>query len=590
VSTRLDAPQMRGGEPTLYLDGLNDNVQYWTSTVRVEPYLLERIEVLRGPSSMLYGQGTTVGVVNSVSKKPLAEKYNEVGVRVGSYGLKQTQLDSTGPLTEDGKWLYRIVAVLKESETQIDFSRDDRQLIAPSLTWKPDADTEWTFRMKWQKDRAGGDSGNALPWVGTILPNPNGRISRHTFVGEKQADRFNADNVQLGWSLSHRLNEQWQFRQNLRWTDNKNDYAAMDAYGPYLDPAQRVLNRAGYYWKQNTRTFNADQMLEGVFNAGAAEHRVLVGLDVLDYSQQSRDSGDDSSTPGSALTPIDVYNPSYNSGYRIPAYVQGAKNGIKQVGIYVQDQIRYNNWIFVAGLRHDESENWENGSADRNDSANTKRLGAMYKFSSGLIPYLSYSESFQPQANLPTGQKANPLKGEQWEAGFKFEPANSMWRGNVGVFDLREKNRIVQTGVFDFSQKGETKNTGFEAELIGNITRNVSINANYTLTNVDKQLTALPKHRAAVWSTYRFSMGELHGFSVGGGVQYAGNFTDGAGTPTTPSVTLLDTMLAWEGAKWRVALNVSNLTDKEYFTNCWSWETCSYGMGRYAVLSASYRF
>lgn len=590
VSTRLDGPQVRGGEPIIYLDGLNDLVQYWTSTPRVEPYLLERVEVLRGPSSMLFGQGTTAGVINNVSKPPLDETQREIGVQIGSFDRHQIQTDLTGPLTEDGEWLYRLVAVGRESGTQMDYGQDDRRLIAPSLTWRPNDATEWTLRLKWQQDRGGGDSGNALPWEGTILPNPNGRIPRDTFVGEPDADFFNVDSLQFGWSFTRQLDERWKFRQNLRVTDNDVDYAAIDAFAPYLDADQRIADRVGYAWKTQARILAADQHLEGALKTGAVEHRLLAGFDALRYHESGEEAGDVGIADGGTLAPIDIYAPVYDPAYVIPPYADIATNGITQLGLYLQDQMRLDSWILVAGLRHDRAKNWERGAADRKENANTKRLGAMYEFAGGLVPYVSYSESFQPQANTASGQRLKPLRGEQWEAGVKYEPPGAGWRANAAVYDLKEKNRTVEISPTEVSQRGRTENTGVELEWVGQVADAVEINANYTYTNVDEELTGMPERRAAIWGAWRFAVGGLSGFSLGLGTQYASEFTDGEGTPTTPSVTILDALLAWENERLRLALNASNLTDKEYFSNCWSWGTCSYGPARSVLLGATYRF
>lgn len=590
VSARLDAPQVRGSEPTVYLDGLNDRVQYWTSTVPIEPYLLERIEVLRGPSSMLFGQGGTAGIINNVSKQPQAEAAREVGLQVGSFQRRQLQADLTGPLSDDGQWLYRLVALGRDAGTQRQYGAEDRRLVAPSLTWQPSAATQWTFRAKWQQERASGDSGDSLPWDGTILSNPNGRIPRDAFVGEPNADFFDADNLQLGWSFSHRFDEQWAVRQNLRWTDNKVDYASVYAYAPYLDTERRLANRYGYYWKRQSRTLSADQQLEGVLSTGAVRHRVLAGLDLLRYRRTGEDSGDSPISEGGTLAPVDVYAPRYDSAYAIPAYTAIAPSGITQAGLYLQDQMSWGPWTVVAGLRHDRSKNWEHGADDRDDGATSRRLGVMYAMANGVVPYVSYSESFEPQANTNAGQRLDPLRGEQWEAGLKIEPADARWRAHAAVYELREKARTVEISPIVVLQTGQTRNSGLELEWVGRVTPQLDINASYTYTKIDTQLVAAPRHRASVWGSYRFALGGLAGFSAGAGVRHAGSFTDGADTPTTPSVTLLDAMLAWDSPIWRLALNVSNLADKQYFSNCWSWGECSYGAARNLSLTASRRF
>lgn len=314
-----------------------------------------------------------------------------------------------------------------------------------------------------------------------------------------------------------------------------------------------------------------------------------MGLDYLRY----RDSGsgiDDYD----GLDPIDVYDPVYQVGYQPPAREPIATSGVKQLGFYIQDEMRWGPWIVLAGWRHDEATNWEDGADDRNDRADTMRAGVMYEIVPGLLPYVSYAESFLPQANTSFGQRLRPLRGKQWEAGVKYQPPAQDWRASAAVFELREVNRTVEISDREVSQRGRTRNTGLELEWVGSVTPRLDINASITYINVDRELAGVPKRQAAVWGTYKFALGALDGFTVGAGVRYASDFVDesseGLDVPRTPSATLLDAMLAWQNRHWRVALNASNLTDKAYFSQCSEWGSCSYGTGRIVTLTTSYRW
>ncbi len=590
-STRLDGPEVRGAEPSVYLDGLNESIGYWTSTVRAEPYMLERIEVLRGPASMLYGQGSSAGIVNQVSKRPLPEQQAEVGIRFGSHDLAQIQADATGALNDSGTLLYRVVALGRDSETQVDYLDDDRQLLAPSLTWRPSEDTEWTFRLRWQKDRAGGDSGGVYPWEGTVLSNPNGRIPSDRFTGEPQADNFNADHLAFGWAFEHRFDSDWLFRQNLRVIDNDVDYAAIDASAPYIDAEQRVLERYGYFWQQDTRLMLADQNLEGIVKTGALEHRVLVGFDLMDYSQSGKSADDSPISEGGTLAPIDIYSPVYDASYRIPAYTDDPDSDIDQQGVYIQDLMTIGGWQITAGFRHDRVRNAEQGGETQNDNANTKRLAVGYRLPGGFFPYVSYSESFQPQIGRTiSGARFDPLRGEQREVGLKYEPESGAFRASLAAYELREDKRIEYGPLGPESQVGETENRGADFELVGVVGPGVELNFTYSYIDIDEQLMATPRNRATLWANYHFAIAGLDNFAVGAGVRYSSAFTDGSGTPETPSATVGDLLLAWDGDLWRFALNVNNVTDKEYFGTCYSWGTCSYGEEREVVGSVTRRF
>jgi iron complex outermembrane receptor protein len=601
TSTRLDGGVGRSGaELETYLDGLDTEIGYWARSVRMEPYSLERVEVLRGPASTQVGQSSTGGIVNAVSKDPQAEALREVGVQVGSFGLRQLQTDLTGPLSADGRWLYRLVAVGRESDTQVDMTPDDRRFIAPSLTWKPTSSTDWTFRLRHQRDRAGADSG-AFPWVGTVLPNPNGRIPVRLFPAEPNADFFNADSTSAGWTFEHRFNDRWKVRQNIRTTRTHVHYGAIDLrpsddpeVSPYLDDAQRVLDRDAYYWDIRSRTFAADQNVQGSFQTGPIQHRVLAGVDLLRYTYRQLSAYDSSDAPGSLLRPLDVYAPSYDYSYVPPAYDGYSRTRISQTGVYLQDQLRMQQWTVVAGIRHDRARSAQLGEVDwntpvQNDRATTKRLGLLHSLAGGWVPYLSYAESFQPQGATAAGQALAPLRGKQFEAGLRYAPEGGRYRAHAAVYDLREVNRVVQLSGLDFTQTGKVRSRGFELELVGRLTRALSVNASYNYTDADAELSGTPRHRAAIWGVQRFQLAGQHGFSAGAGVRYNAAYKDHV-APVTPSFTLFDAMLAWETTQWRLALNVSNLADKEYFGTCESWGICTYGGRRTAVVSATYRF
>ncbi|ALN64277.1 tonB-dependent siderophore receptor family protein [Lysobacter antibioticus] len=597
LDSRGDWTLIRGSSPQEYLDGLRSNFNYYTSSARTDPYMLERIEVLRGPSSMLFGQGSTAGVINLVSKRPQAQAQREIGVQLGSFDRRQVNADFTGPLTADGTWLYRIVGVYRDSETQVDHVDDDRRLIAPSLTWKPSEDTSLTLQLRWQQDRTGSTS-QFFGWSGLLAPNPNGRVPANRFIGNP-GDHYDTDRTSAGWLFEHRFNDNWTVRQSFRAARNKVDYASL--YGdpfsaplnPFIDAGQRVINREGWFAHNRVRMQNLDQHVEGRFKTGAVEHQMLLGLDAVRFKQEEAQLFDGSPSRGGTVPPIDIYNPVYTP-YTPPPFGPAVNSSQRQVGAYLQDQMRIgDHWIVVAGLRHDRAKNGLVGAADETSNATTKRLGVMFHDWAGWSPYLSYSESFTPVAgtNALTGARYKPQKGEQIEAGLKFEPAGRELSFTAATYELREENRLVpdpanhNTNV----QAGKTKVSGFELELTGRVTSNFDITAHYNYLDNDKQLEATPRHQAAVWGKQRFSVGGRDGFAAGLGLRYMSAF-DSPPAPTTPSVTLADAMVSFETGAWRWALNVNNLTDKRYFSICMGRGDCWFGARRNIGLSATFTF
>lgn len=595
IDSRTDSFLIRGSEPSLYLDGLQMYSSGWyTATARPDPYTLERVEVLRGPAGMLFGAGTAAGVVNMVSKRPQTEAAREVGVQFGSFGRKQIQADLTGPLSADGAWSYRLIALQRKSDTQVDYVPDDRSLLAPSLTWRPSAATSLTLQGLWQKDKTG-STAQFLPWQGTFLPNVNGQLPSSRFIGEP-GDGYDTTRKTFGWQFEHRFNDQWSYRQNARTARTFNDshYHYADSFalpgGWSKDPAgQRLLGRYNDKSLAWTRMNAIDNHVEGHFGTGAVQHTLLVGAE---YSRQRQDKRE-----GSAYSTIDAYNPVYGIGYvPVTELTDRPRTTQRNAGIYLQDQMKWNQWIFVAGLRHDRSTSGSEGSASETTTANSRRLGVMYALFSGWSPYLSYTESFTPQAGTDVaGSLFKPLRGEQVEAGVKYQPEGSVTSFTASVYSLKEKNRIVAdaTNPNYGRQVDATRNKGLELELKTTLAKSVDLIANYNYTNVDRKLTDMPRNQASVWGKYRFAIAGVTGFSAGAGVRYLSGFQDIDGAargPRMPSVTLLDLMVAYDSEHWRYALNVNNATDKAYFSTCLARGDCWWGARRSVVASATYRF
>ena len=584
LDSRTDSVRIRGSSPDEYLDGLRKSFNWYTSQFRADPYMLERIEVLRGPAAMLYGQGSTGGVVNLVSKRPQAERTNEIGVQYGSFDRKQVQGDFTGPLTSDGEWLYRVVGVGRKADTQVDYVRDDRALLAPSLTWRPNGTTSLTLQALFQKDRTGSTS-QFLPWSGIVTPNPNGQLPTSRFIGEPGWDRYDTDRRSFGWLFEHQFNEAWTVRQNTRYSVNEVDYFShyANSFGPGNDYDPLTQRRVGRYIdaaSTRVKMLQADQNVEGRLTTGPVAHTVLAGFDIT-RSETTGSAGFDMGTD------IDAYDPVYGN-YAPPAMAANNKEVIQQSGIYLQDQARWGKWIGTVGLRYDQARNaTETVDTDR-DHALTKRFGVMYEVVEGLRPFVSYSESFTPQASQ-YGVSFDPLRGSQWEAGVKYEPANAGYLLGATAYKLKEENRIMGSQAEGFTQLGETETKGYELEARGKVTRALDLVAFYNYTHVDDQIEGLPARQTGLWADYRFAVANVTGLSVGGGVRYLSAFHDGD-APEVPSVTLLDAMAAWDIDSWRVAVNVNNLTDKKYVSTCLGRGDCWWGNRRNVVATVTYRF
>jgi len=596
LDSRGDFALIRGVAPTHFLDGLQQSVGFYTNS-RTDPFTLERVEVIKGPSSMLYGQSSVGGLLNFVSKRPQAEQKSELQLQYGSFDRKQIAFDSTGPLDEDGTLLYRVVAIQRDSQTQVDHTKDNRLVFMPSLTWRPNEQFEWTLMANVQKDDSGTTS-SFLPHRGTVLSAPYGEIGSERFVSEPGFDEYDTEQKALTSQMAWRVDDTWTLRQNLRWQKSKVSYQTMYGWPPVLGADDRTVNRVWSISKPEVTIWSADHQAESRFDTGPLQHTALVGIDY-------RHAVTDSKTARGTATPLDLYDPVYGtfdpSGITLSDVPQ---QRVAQQGLYVQDQIRLDKWLATLGLRKDWADTRVEQGTRQKDDAVTRRVGLTYLFDNGVAPYISYSESFTPIIGLDnfTQQSYKPLEGEQWELGVKYQPAGSNTLLTAAVFDLREKNRQMPNPANPLStiQAGEARVKGLELEGLVEMNSNWDLISTYTYLDSEvvkgpvaqqgKRIASVPENMASLWSQHRFSIAGIPGFSAGAGVRYVGASWDGTDSLKTPSTTLFDAMLGYAYQDWAFTLNATNLEDETYYTTCLSRGDCFTGNRRTVVATASYSF
>lgn len=596
LDSRTDSVRIRGAYPTDYLDGLRRQLSgFYTSNTRVDPYLLERIEVLRGPASMLYGQGTTGGLLNMISKRPLPETRREVGVQFGAFGRRQLHTDLTGALDDDATWMYRFVALGRDAETQVDRVDDDRLLLAPSLTWEPTAGTSVTFQALHQRDRSG-STAQFFPWEGTVGPNRNGHIPTDRFIGDPH-DRYDSERTEGGVLLSHRFGDALTLRHATRYSRNDVEYFSLyaDAFSnpgdSYLDPGRRVLGRYGYFEDRRSRVWGSDTHLEYRLATGALQHQFLLGADYARHRSDAESAFDFPVGLGGTVPDIDVFNPEYPP-YTPPPLADEPRSTLRHVGIYAQDRLSWGPWILTAGIRRDRVHNALEGADTERNQATSTSASLMYRFDSGLAPYVAYNESFTPVSGTSLiGERFRPLEGEQVEVGFKFQPAGADLAFNAAFYELQEVNQLVPDPEKPLNtvQTGKIHNRGIEVELIGRLFDRVDLAAHYNYIDPDPAIEQLPHHQGAVWGSVPFTLAGIDGFRAGLGARHFSSYRDGA-APTTPSVTLFDGMLAWDRGPWRYALHGQNLADDTYVAACLGRGDCFYGARRSIHATVNYRF
>ncbi len=599
-----------------YIDGMRLKGSGYV-VAGIDPFAFERVEVIKGPASVLYGQATPGGLVNMVSKRPQAEAFGEAELQTGSYERMQGSVDFGDKLDQAGTLRYRLGLLALDTETQTNFSDRKRISLAPSLTWAPHGDTSLTLLTRYQKDDFGGSPLNWLPAIGTILDNPNGHISRDFFAGDPNYMRWNRENVSLGYAFEHFFNDTWTMRQNLRHMYNRLDFA--NVYISTMQANQRTANRQAFGMLEHANDTTVDNQLQADFGTGPLKHVVLAGFD----AQVMRNDTD--RVLQSPTATIDVFNPTYYQTITPTAY-QRSKTEAEQYGLYLQDQIKWEQWILVLGLRQDwaqtETRNlMTNGISKQRDDATTKRAALMYRFDAGFSPYLSYTESFDPTSGTLVGnQPAKPTEGVQYEVGVKYQPPGLNSFITVSAFDLKRQN-VTTTDLSNpgfVVQTGEITSRGVEFEGKASLVEGLNATLAYTLLDAEvtadnsttntiggvavrrqgKSPTRVPRHAAAAWLDYTFQQGEWRGLGLAAGLRYTGEtFGDDANSFKVPAFTLFDAAIRYdlgslgsEFAGWSAALNATNLFDKEYVSACSAAVRCFYGDGRTVYASLKYKW
>lgn len=614
ADSRYDWISIRGFDgysPGFYLDGMPLRNNGTWGTWKTENYGTERLEVLRGPASVLYGMASPGGVVNIASKLPTAEPLREIQLQYGNDARRQVAGDFSGALDAEGKVLYRITGVLRDAQLPGGSSRDDRTYIAPSITWKPSSDTTFTLLGQYQKNRAGTYS-RIRPIEGSLKPTRIGTfIPSDLNAGDPNFDHFNHDQKMIGYQLEHRFNDTFTVRQKLRYGKLEVDYRALQAPSfVAMDPANALsplnyqyLTRGVFGSQESTSSLTMDNQLQADLRSGDWQHKVLVGLD---YQRTRIDQYTYSSVVGAPL--LNIYAPVYGSAIDIPSpYVNGVSR-LAQTGIYLQDQIKWGDrWSLTLGGRYDTAQSSAysrfDGTTQRiSENKFTKRAGLVYLAPNGLAPYLSYAESFAPTGTVDPTTKTpfKPESGRQYEAGIRYQPPGGKSLYSAAIFDLRRKNYITYDTSFMPKQTGEISVRGLELEATTELMPRLNLTASYAYTpraivtassraaEIGKQATSVPRNRLSVWADYRFS----NGLKVGVGARFNGSTHGDAevvAPAKIPSYTLLDAMIGYDIDRWTLALNLRNLTNKTYIANC-AYAYCYLGTQRTAVATATYRW
>jgi len=556
---------------TYYRDGLKVTGQSWQ---RIDPSLMERIEILRGPASVMYGQSVPGGLINMVTKRPQDTQSAEVAVEYGSNDWKRVEGDITGPLDQDKQLLYRITAAVQDSNglNGIDHDRADRKMIAPSLTWKPQEGTSVTLAALYQTDDSRGWTPRRR--YSTVA---GGTTDPKIYLGEPDYDRYQQEQTQVTLLAEHAVNENLKFIVGGRYAKYDLDYRQV--WPGSFQANGRTMNRAQYVYGQDAEIWSFDARTEGKFSVLSTEHTLVGGVD---YSYQDMKDGFGSR---STETTINPFNPVYGRFGSEPAMSISTLKS-RMLGVYLQDQIAVtDNLIVMLGGRRDFP-GLSSGLAYQN--AYTGRFGVAYKTDIGVVPYASYAESFEPQSGTGWGgTRFEPTTGRQYEIGVKYEPPGTNLLATVALFDLRKQNALTPdpdithlcNGARCSVQTGEVKSQGVELGLTMELAQGLKGVAAYTYNPIEvsksntpseigRQQSDQPIHTASLWLDYGIQDGPLAGVGVGGGLRYVGKTTNNSSNVTTAAYVMDEMMVRYSTEAWRLSVNVRNLLDRQVEYSC----------------------
>ncbi len=615
-----------------YLNGLKMQGNFYNDAV-IDPYMLERAEIMRGPVSVLYGKSSPGGLLNMVSKRPTTEPLKEVQFKAGTDSLFQTGFDFSDALDDDGVYSYRLTGLARSANAQQKGSEEQRYAIAPAFTWRPDDKTNFTFLSYFQNEPETGYYG-WLPKEGTVEPLPNGKRLPTDFNEGAKNNTYSRNEKMIGYSFDHEFNDTFTVRQNLRFAQNKVSQKSVYGYGMCSDPlytkdqealkASPCLSIPQSQWghtltrqyvidNEKLENFSVDTQLQSKFATGSVDHTLLTGVDFM----RMRNDIDSWFGYAGSVAPSDIYNldrsdfdfgahPNPSGPYRVLLKQ-------KQTGLYVQDQAQWDKVLVTLGGRYDwadqSSFNRDYGNkSERDDKEFTWRGGVNYLFDNGVTPYFSYSESFEPASQTDAnGDLFAPSKGKQYEVGVKYVPEDRPIVVTGALYQLTKTNNLMAdpNGSLFSVEGGEIRARGVELEAKAALSASVNVVGSYTYTDAEYTTDTtykgntpaqVPKHMASLWADYTFFDGPLSGLTLGTGGRYTGSsYGDPANSFKVGSYTVVDALVRYDLARVgmagsNVALHVNNLFDREYVASCFNTYGCFWGAERQVVATATFRF
>ncbi|WP_419816212.1 TonB-dependent siderophore receptor [Glacieibacterium sp.] len=622
-----DQFKLRGFDAPQYLDGLKifTSPTGYAST-QVDVSRLDRVEVVKGPASVLYGASSPGGLIALSSKLPgPKEAYGSVEATYGTFNLFRLDGDIGGSLNPDGSIRFRVSGSVNGADTQQSFGERRRYTISPAITFGAGTPTTVTLIGNYSHDPKNGNY-SAVPLSGSLEANPNGRISQKFADGEPDLTIFKRNQGSLTYLATHDFGNDWVLRANGRYQEISALFQGRYITGARADASQALFARGGLNAKERLKNWTFDNQLVGKVVTGPITHNLLFGVD-----HQNAHSTEDVGFEFLGLTPpINAYNPVYGVPYPLPARDTFYDVHQTQTGVYGQDQMAVGNFRLTLSGRYD----WAKGrqeitsafpsDATKKDGKFTYRVGGLYLTDFGLAPYVSYSTSFEPQASAVARSDgsiglADPSLGKQIEGGLKYQPKGTPILLTAAYFKIDQTNVVVSNPLtFAATQSGKVRSEGFELEAKVPLFKGLNASANYSRQKIrdrkddnpfalGKPLIGSARENGGIFLDYTTQAGALQGFGIGGGVRYVGrgyggyvlNATGVDRYINTPSYTLVDAVVSYDLGRVsermqgvKLAINAANLFDRRHITSCYvnGVEWCWYGQRRTVQGTIGYRW
>lgn len=543
---------------------------------------IERVEVLKGPASILFGQLEPGGVINIVTKQPLTEPLYAGDLTIGSYNFVRPTVDFSGPLNDSKTVLYRFNGSFQYNEAFLDFFERVRFSLAPVVTVRFTPHTTLTLEGEYLQDRIPFYPG--IPAVGTVLPNINGKIPLNRWPGDPPFDISMRNSGEVGYRFEHRFNQHVLLRNAFRAIFFHRDEGNLIPLELLED--ERTLTRAFFAARGGNNDYLVQTDLILDFTTGPVAHTAVAGFDLRRNNRVDRTLFDDS------FPSIDLFAPTYFNAFSSTLPRDRITSEDNLVGVYVQDQVTLlKNLKLLAGARFDyagqdssltDGSTGEKTLSSRHDTAFSPRVGLVYQPVAPLSLYTSFSRGFEPQPGTTAeGIRFEPEKATQYEVGIKGELLGGKLFATLAFYNLVKENLVTDDPINpEFGRAiGEQRSRGIELDVAGEILPGWSVIASYAYTDAEitkdfsglegNQPANVAPNSASLWSMYRFQRGVLQGLGLGAGFFYVGErYGDIENTFKVPDYVRADATILYQPPALphvQARLTIQNLSSTKYF-------------------------